>query len=144
MAMYEGNWKCSGCGGEITQLPFQPRSDAGLTCRSCYAKGQDRAATSAPTPGTTLASETPDIPDEAGIATEPPPLDDAFIGMEGLEEMSTQNTEDPVGSGAPATKPKITGAWTCSGCGGGITSLPFTPRTTNNLKCLDCFKASKN
>ena len=129
--MYEGNWTCSKCGGAITQLPFEPRSNSGLTCRTCYAKGQDRAATSAPAPGTTTATEVPDIPADAGVATEPPPLDDAFAGIEGMEES------------APAEKPKHAGNWSCATCGDAITSLPFEPRSTNNLKCLDCFKASK-
>jgi len=131
MAMYEGNWKCSGCGGAITQLPFQPRSESGLTCRSCYGKNKDLAAANAPAPGVTTATDVPDIPEEAGFATEPPPLDDAFAGMEELQET------------APAEKPKYSGNWSCSGCGNAITSLPFEPRNTSNLKCLDCFKANK-
>jgi CxxC-x17-CxxC domain-containing protein len=50
----------------------------------------------------------------------------------------------PAADGAPAgEKPKVAGNWVCSGCGGAITSLPFTPRDTSNLKCLDCFKKSK-
>jgi CxxC-x17-CxxC domain-containing protein len=40
-------------------------------------------------------------------------------------------------------KPRIEGNWACSGCGGVITSLPFTPRDTSNLKCMDCFKKSR-
>lgn len=44
-------------------------------------------------------------------------------------------------SGAPQSdRAKVEGSWTCSGCGGDITSLPFTPRDTSNLKCFDCFK----
>ncbi|PIT91050.1 hypothetical protein COU17_02690 [Candidatus Kaiserbacteria bacterium CG10_big_fil_rev_8_21_14_0_10_49_17] len=35
------------------------------------------------------------------------------------------------------------GNWTCSGCGAAITQLPFEPRDTSNLKCLDCFKKGK-
>lgn len=46
-------------------------------------------------------------------------------------------------NGAPAEKPKVAGNWVCSMCGGAITSLPFTPRDTSNLKCIDCFKKSK-
>jgi len=38
---------------------------------------------------------------------------------------------------------KIAGDWKCSGCDTSITSLPFTPRDTSNLKCIDCFKKSK-
>jgi len=36
--MYQGNWKCSKCGGAITQLPFEPdpnRLDK-LMCLDCY------------------------------------------------------------------------------------------------------------
>lgn len=36
--MFQGNWKCSGCGGEITQLPFEPRSVENLMCRDCHSK----------------------------------------------------------------------------------------------------------
>ena len=36
-----------------------------------------------------------------------------------------------------------TGNWTCDGCGGAISQLPFEPREGSALKCLDCFKASK-
>jgi CxxC-x17-CxxC domain-containing protein len=54
-------------------------------------------------------------------------------------------------AGAPSTgsssqggdKPRFAGDWKCSGCGGAITSLPFEPRDTTNLKCIDCFKKSK-
>ena len=38
--MYQGNWKCSGCGTDITELPFEPdpsRVD-GLKCRDCFRK----------------------------------------------------------------------------------------------------------
>ena len=129
--MYEGNWKCSGCGGAITQLPFQPRSESGLTCRTCYAKGKDAAVSNTPAPGVTTATDVPDIPTDAAFATEAPPLEDAFAGLEGVADS------------APAEKPKHTGNWSCSGCGGAITSLPFEPRGNANLKCLDCFKASK-
>jgi CxxC-x17-CxxC domain-containing protein len=36
--MFQGNWTCSTCGGTITELPFEPRGTAGLTCRECHAK----------------------------------------------------------------------------------------------------------
>jgi CxxC-x17-CxxC domain-containing protein len=75
-----------------------------------------------------LAGEMPaDFPDDADIAGEPMPSDDGFDAT-------------PV---VPGEKPKVAGNWTCAGCGGAITSLPFLPRDTSNLKCLDCFKASK-
>ncbi len=40
-------------------------------------------------------------------------------------------------------RPRVEGNWPCSGCGTTITSLPFTPRDTSNLKCIDCFKKSR-
>lgn len=92
--MYQGNWTCSKCGGAITQLPFEPRSESGLTCSACFAKSRNAT--------------------------------------------SDQASDVPAGE-----KPKVAGNWTCSGCGAAITSLPFTPRDTSNLKCLDCFKKSK-
>jgi CxxC-x17-CxxC domain-containing protein len=36
--MYQGSWKCSKCGAEITELPFEPdpeKSDR-LMCRDCF------------------------------------------------------------------------------------------------------------
>lgn len=36
--MYQGDWKCSKCGAEIKELPFQPdpaRIDQ-LLCRDCH------------------------------------------------------------------------------------------------------------
>jgi len=136
MAMYEGNWKCSGCGGEITQLPFQPRSESGLTCRACYAKGKDAEKSEQPVPEMQTSSEAPpmdDAPDfdEGQLASEPMPADDAFAGLE------------ETAPATPGEKPKVEGDWKCSGCGAAITSLPFEPRGNANLKCLDCFKASK-
>ena len=32
----QGNWKCSECGTEITELPFEPAEDRPLYCRDCY------------------------------------------------------------------------------------------------------------
>ena len=72
--MYQGNWKCSTCGGPITELPFQPRSESGLTCRTCYGKQKDKDNNEAP--AMPVAGEAPEIPDEAGLATEAPPADD--------------------------------------------------------------------
>lgn len=134
--MFEGNWKCSTCGGAITQLPFQPRSENGLTCRTCYAKGKEAEKSEQPAADIPTASEPApmdDIPDfdEGQLASEPMPPEDAFAGL------------DTTAAAAPGEKPKFTGDWTCAGCGGSITSLPFQPRDTSNLKCLDCFKASR-
>lgn len=122
--MYQGNWKCSGCGGTITELPFQPRSESGLTCRTCYAKSKGRDNQT--TPEMKTATEAPNIPDFAEIADEPD-MRDAF------PDTTTTTLE----------KPKIQGNWQCANCGNNISSLPFTPRDTSNLKCLDCFKRSK-
>lgn len=126
--MYQGNWKCSSCGGAITELPFQPKSESGLTCRTCWSKSNNKTST----PPADLSSPSEeisgDIPEDAGLASEPMPADDGF-------EDATPIT--------PGEKPKFEGNWQCAGCGGAITSLPFNPRDTSNLKCLDCFKASK-
>lgn len=126
--MHQGNWKCSKCGGSITELPFQPRSEAGLTCRTCYAKSRDQkpaAEVAAPEMGSP-AGEILDIPDFAELASEPAPGDD----FGGAVPVSTE-------------KQKIAGNWQCATCGGAITSLPFTPRDTSNLKCLECYKRSR-
>ena len=124
--MHQGNWRCSTCGGAITELPFQPRSESGLTCRACYSK--QKGGSAAPAPDMAAASEVPDIPFDAGLASEPD-FDDGF---------------GPAVAAAPAgDRPKVAGSWQCASCGGVITSLPFTPRDTGNLKCIDCFKRSK-
>lgn len=129
--MPQGNWKCSSCGSTITELPFTPRSEAGLTCRACYAKRKGGGAgTSGSSAAPTFAgsgAQAPDIPFDAPLASEPAHGDDLGMG------------EVPVSS----ERQKVSGNWTCAGCGGDITSLPFTPRSTNNLKCLDCFKQSR-
>ena len=93
--MHQGNWTCSGCGGAITSLPFEPRDTSNLKCMDCFKKGKGGEST---------------------------------------------------GSNAPAQggdKPRFEGDWKCSGCGSAITSLPFAPRDTSNLKCIDCFKKSR-
>lgn len=132
MAMYEGNWKCSSCGGAITQLPFQPRSESGLTCRACYAKQKERESGTATPPEMQTANEpmsdegVPDW-DDSQIAGEPVPGDET-IG-------------EPVTAGE---KPKFSGDWACAICGATIASLPFEPRSTDNLKCLECFKEGKS
>ena len=95
--MFQGNWVCSGCGAAITELPFEPRSDKGLTCRACHAKKRADEA----------AASTPEGENAAAVPTE---------------------------------RPKVAGNWVCSGCGAAITSLPFTPRDTSNLLCIDCYR----
>jgi len=34
--MIQGNWKCSECGKEITELPFEPAEDRPIYCRDCW------------------------------------------------------------------------------------------------------------
>ncbi len=124
--MHQGNWKCSSCGGAITELPFIPRNESGLTCRSCFMKSKGgNAPTNAPT--TPQADEVPDIPFDAEPAAGPQ-MDDGFDSL----------PTTPAGE-----KPRFQGNWSCAACGASITSLPFTPRDTGNLKCIDCFKRSK-
>lgn len=124
--MHQGKWKCSKCGGIITELPFEPRSELGLTCRTCYSKqkkGGEKNTFDLP-----VASEATDLPPEHAIlAGEPAPTDD--FGMDTL----------PITS----ERPKFSGDWKCANCETSIKSLPFQPRDTSNLKCIDCFKRSK-
>ena len=135
--MFQGNWPCSKCDKMITELPFEPRSDKGLTCRECYFKEKDAqagggqsmapAATPAPAPSDMPDDAPPYDPSEGAVASEPapPPPDE-----EG----------EPI---VPGERKMFTGSWPCSQCDQVITQLPFEPRSTENLKCLDCFKASK-
>ena len=41
--MFQGNWKCSSCGGTITQLPFNPgpSRESGLVCRDCHRNNKE-------------------------------------------------------------------------------------------------------
>ena len=34
--MVKGNWKCSECGADITELPFEPDGERPLFCRDCH------------------------------------------------------------------------------------------------------------
>lgn len=36
--MQKGNWKCSECGAEIKELPFEPDGTRPIYCRDCYRK----------------------------------------------------------------------------------------------------------
>jgi len=36
--LFHGHWKCSECGKEITELPFQPDPDRPVYCKECWAK----------------------------------------------------------------------------------------------------------
>lgn len=40
--MFEGNWKCSGCGASITKLPFEPDPArvGALKCLECHKASQ--------------------------------------------------------------------------------------------------------
>jgi len=38
----KGSWKCSECGAEITELPFEPAADRPIYCRECWAKRRKR------------------------------------------------------------------------------------------------------
>lgn len=127
--MHQGNWKCSTCGGAITELPFMPRSEAGLTCRACYSGKKNDNVPEVPEMEMSSSAEAPnDVPDDAVFASEPAPAEDY---------------DENAAPAAPSERPKFSGDWKCAGCGAAITSLPFAPRDTSNLKCLDCFKKSK-
>lgn len=39
--VYQGNWKCSECGAEITELPFEPDGERPLFCRDCHRAKRD-------------------------------------------------------------------------------------------------------
>ncbi len=41
--MHKGNWTCSKCGSEITELPFEPDPDRAntLKCLDCHKAGRD-------------------------------------------------------------------------------------------------------
>ncbi len=128
--MFQGNWKCSKCSAGITELPFEPKGEKGLVCRTCYAKQKDgEKSDSVASDELKTSEEAPDVSEmseTAGVAGEQPQAPD-------FEEMPASTGE----------RPKFEGDWKCAGCGGAITSLPFEPRSTENLKCLDCFKNSK-
>ena len=36
--MVKGNWTCSECGAEITELPFEPDGQRPIFCRDCHQK----------------------------------------------------------------------------------------------------------
>ena len=73
--MFQGNWPCSTCDATITQLPFEPRSDKGLTCRDCYFKQKDGQAgetadtNSGSPPGTTPVNAPSDTARNTGENT---------------------------------------------------------------------------
>ena len=135
--MFQGNWKCSKCGGAITELPFEPRSEAGLTCRDCYFK--DKGGGGAPGGGVAAPADAPepgmDMPAGDMDDREAPILDpDAPSGGEVVPAPPAEG--EPI---KPGERKMFTGDWKCAGCGAPITQLPFEPRDTSGLKCIDCF-----
>lgn len=40
--MHQGNWQCSDCGKEITELPFEPAADRPIYCRDCWQKKREQ------------------------------------------------------------------------------------------------------
>ena len=40
--MVQGDWKCSKCEKEITELPFQPAEGQEVFCRECYSAGRPK------------------------------------------------------------------------------------------------------
>jgi len=39
--MVQGNWKCTDCGTDITELPFEPSPGKPVYCRDCWKKRRD-------------------------------------------------------------------------------------------------------
>ncbi len=65
---------------------------------------------------------------------------------EGLKyrDCHSKGKSDGGGSSQPqGEKKRVEGNWTCSNCNTPITSLPFEPRDTSNLLCMDCYKKKK-
>lgn len=40
-------------------------------------------------------------------------------------------------------KQMFEGSWTCTDCGKEITKMPFNPAPGSQIRCIDCYKASK-
>ena len=141
MAMYQGNWTCSKCGGDIKELPFEPRSNSGLTCRDCYFNSKQGDAQGSSSGGGGSAKPASEV--DSGSSAE---LDDRDIPDFDPDEMGTADEpapEPPEMADAPVAEKKMfEGDWKCSVCGTDIKSLPFKPYNTEGLKCLDCFKKS--
>ena len=38
----KGNWKCSECEAEITELPFEPAADRPIYCKECWSKKRNQ------------------------------------------------------------------------------------------------------
>lgn len=133
--MFQGNWTCSSCGGAITELPFEPRSNSGLTCRDCYFKKKDSGSG-----GDVQAVAAASAADEQQNA---PPFDGDMGSVADAPVPPPPDELDGATSTQPGERKMFQGEWQCSGCGTSITQLPFQPRSTENLKCIDCFKKSK-
>lgn len=41
--MHQGDWKCSECGKEITELPFEPAADRPIYCRECWREKRNQS-----------------------------------------------------------------------------------------------------
>lgn len=39
--MVQGDWKCSECDAQITELPFEPAPDRPIYCRDCWRNKRD-------------------------------------------------------------------------------------------------------
>lgn len=130
--MFQGNWTCCKCSGVITELPFEPKSEKGLTCRDCFLKQTDK--TKSPSHETRTSNGALDDRDV-------PPFDPDVTSAAG-----EQTIDSPHHANAPVAEEStmFEGSWTCATCGAAITKLPFEPRGTENLKCIDCFKKAKS
>lgn len=65
---------------------------------------------------------------------------------EGLKcrECHSKGRESSGGGQAPqGERQMFEGNWTCKNCGTSIAKLPFEPRDTSNLVCIDCYKKSR-
>ena len=137
--MHQGNWKCSTCGGAITELPFEPRSEAGLTCKDCYIKQKNGGASG----GAGASAPASDVATGVGADMDDREVPD--FDPEGASSASEPAPESPEMSTAPTAEKKMfSGDWKCAGCSNSISELPFEPRNTDNLKCRDCFMKEKS
>jgi len=46
--MVQGNWTCTSCGAEITELPFEPAPGRDIFCKACYKANSGRSNNNAP------------------------------------------------------------------------------------------------
>ena len=42
--MFSGSWKCSDCGKEITELPFEPSQDKPINCKDCWREKRSKSS----------------------------------------------------------------------------------------------------